>query len=311
MKLKEWMPEWFEHYIKPAAKERTILRYGDIINHRLIPNLGNYELDQLTPIVIQRYITELIKGGNLKTGKGLSSNTINIIITVLQGGLYQAHILGYLPEYTGGKIKRPKVREKQVTCFSIDEQEKIEKAIMSDKRVKMFGVILCLYTGLRIGELLALEWSDIDFQKGEIYVSKSCHDSKKDGKYCRLIDVPKTEHFRRIVPLPKQLIPMLREVKRKNNSQWVVGNGDKVISVRSYQYSFSLLLDKLNIDHKGFHSLRHTFATRAIECGIDVKTLSEILGHKNATVTLERYAHSMLSHKHEMMNRLGKMLQNH
>ena len=87
----------------------------------------------------------------------------------------------------------------------------------------------------------------------------------------------------------------------------VSANG-KPVSVRSYQRSFELLLKRLNIPHKGFHSLWHTFATRALECGMDVKTLSEILGHKNPTVTLNRYAHSLMEHKAEMMNRLGKLL---
>ena len=79
-------------------------------------------------------------------------------------------------------------------------------------------------------------------------------------------------------------------------------------TVRSYQYSFSLLLRRIGVPHRGFHALRHTFATRALECGMDVKTLAEILGHKNPTVTLNRYVHSLMPHKHEMMNRLGKLL---
>ena len=179
--------------------------------------------------------------------------------------------------------------------------------MLHDKRIKMIEVILCLYTGLRIGELLALTWEDVDFKKNEIIVDKACHDSKKDGKYDRPCDQPKTESSIRIIPIPKQLIPMLRETKQKNNSKYVVGYGEKNISIRSYQSSFALLLNKLNISHRGFHSLRHTFATRAIECGMDVKTLSEILEHKNPTVTLNRYVHGMMSHKHDMMNRLGKI----
>ena len=87
-----------------------------------------------------------------------------------------------------------------------------------------------------------------------------------------------------------------------------VGNGSKIITVRSYQRSFELLLQKQKIPHHGFHALRHTFATRAIECGMNVKSLSEILGHKNPTITLKRYVHSFMEHKREFMNRLGKLL---
>ena len=96
--------------------------------------------------------------------------------------------------------------------------------------------------------------------------------------------------------------------KQKSKSKYVIEENGKMVTIRSYQRSFALLLKKLNIEHRGFHSLRHTFATRALESGMDVKTLSEILGHKNATITLNRYAHSLMEHKQEMMNRLGKML---
>ena len=109
-----------------------------------------------------------------------------------------------------------------------------------------------------------------------------------------------------MIPIPRQILPLLREQKKKSRSTFVVGE-DRLQSVRSYQYSFSLLLKKLGISHRGFHALRHTFATRALECGMDVKTLSEILGHKNPVVTLNRYAHSLMPHKHEAMNRLGKL----
>ena len=160
------------------------------------------------------------------------------------------------------------------------------------------------------GELLALEWSDIDFQKGIISVSKSCHDGKDDnGQFARITDTPKTETSEREIPFPKQLIPYLRNLKKDSNSVYVIASdSDKLISVRAYQRSFELFLKRLHIPHKGFHSLRHTFATRALECGMDVKTLSEILGHKNANVTLNRYVHSLMEHKREMMNRLGKLL---
>ena len=157
---------------------------------------------------------------------------------------------------------------------------------------------MSIYTGLRIGELLALEWTDIDFSKGELTVSKTCHDAKTENGYCRVTDVPKTQTSRRVIPIPRQILPLLREQKKKSKSTFVVGE-DRVQSVRSYQYSFSLLLKKLSIPHHGFHALRHTFATRALECGMDVKTLSEILGHKNSVVTLNRYAHSLMPHKHD------------
>ena len=229
-------------------------------------------------------------------------------MSIVRNSLKTAHLVGYLPEYSANKIKCPKPREKRVECFSAWEQKKIEEAALSAKKDKYRGIILCLYTGLRIGELLALTWNDVDFEKSILSVTKTCHDGNENGKHLRIIDTPKTENSRRQIPLSKTLIKMLKGIKKKSKCTFVIADGEKPVFIRSYQRTFELLLKKLGLSHKGFHSLRHTFATRALECGMDVKSLSEILGHKNATITLNRYAHSLWEHKAEMMNKLSKML---
>lgn len=304
MKYIDWLIQWLENYIRPSVKMRTYERYKLIIEQHIKDKIGGIELDGLSPLVLQSFITELLQSGNRKTGKGLSANSVNAIISVIQSSLKTAHLLGLTREYTADKLKRPKLKEKPVECFTLAEQKQIEQAILNGKKDKLYGIILCLYSGLRIGELIALQWDDIDLTKGILTISKSCHDGK-DGL---IIDEPKTATSRRIIPLPKQLLPILRSVKKRSDSSSVVSANGSTVSVRSYQRSFELLLKKLKIPHKGFHSLRHTFATRALECGMDVKTLSEILGHKNPTVTLNRYAHSLMEHKTDMMNKLGKLL---
>lgn len=309
MLYKEWLSNWLENYVQPSAKQRTYTRYKEIVEQHIITQLGELDLSEITPYVLQCYVTELLKSGNLRTGKGLSANSVNSIITVIQNTLKMAYSLGIVSKYVGDKIKRPRISEKKIECFSMSEQKKIEQYIMNEENTKFFGVLLCLYTGLRIGELLALEWLDIDMSKGEIRVNKTCHYGKdENGAFCRITDIPKTQSSIRTIPIPRQLMPHLREVKKKSRSTHLVSNGSNLISIRSYQRSFASLLRKLNIQHRGFHSLRHTFATRALECGMDVKTLSEILGHKNPTVTLNRYVHSLMEHKKAMMNRIGKLL---
>ena len=300
----DWLTHWLENYIRPSVKMRTYERYKLIVEQHIKDKIGGMELNELSPLVLQQFITELLQSGNKKTGKGLSANSVNAVISVIQSSLRTAHLLGLTTEYAADKLKRPKLQEKPVECFTIAEQKQIEQAVMNGKKDKLYGILLCLYSGLRIGELIALQWSDIDLTKGILTVSKSCHDSK-DGL---IIDAPKTISSRRAIPLPKQLLPILKSIKKKSDALFVVSAKGKPVSVRSYQRSFELLLKRLNIPHKGFHSLRHTFATRALECGMDVKTLSEILGHKNPTVTLNRYAHSLMEHKADMMNRLGKLL---
>ena len=239
---------------------RTYERYKLIIEQHLSDKIGCMELNDLSPLILQRLITSLLQNGNKKTGKGLSANSVNAVISVIQSSLKTAHLLGLAKEYTANKLKRPKFKEKPVECFTLAEQKRIEQAILNGKKDKLYGIILCLYSGLRIGELIALQWTDIDFTKGILTVSKSCHDSKNG----LIIDEPKTATSRRMIPLPKQLLPILKSIKKKSDSPSVVSANGSTISVRSYQRSFELLLKKLKIPHKGFHSLRHTFATRAL-----------------------------------------------
>lgn len=308
MKYKVWFEEWLTHYIRPSSKQRTFEQYSRAAQIHILPYLGDIELTDLTPFVLQKFITGLTENGNKRTGKGLSPNFVKTILSIVQNSLKTAHLVGYLPEYSANKIKRPKPKEKQVECFSAWEQKKIEETALSAKKDKYRGIILCLYTGLRIGELLALTWNDMDFEKSILSVTKTCHDGNENGKHIRIIDTPKTENSRRQIPLSKTLIKMLKDIKKKSKCEFVIADGEKPVFIRSYQRMFELFLKKLSLQHKGFHSLRHTFATRALECGMDVKSLSEILGHKNAMITLNRYAHSLWEHKAEMMNKLSKML---
>lgn len=181
MKYKEWLYGWLALYEKESVKPRTYRQYENIINKRLIPALGEYEMEDLTAIVLQRYIAQLSQRGNEKTGKGLAPNSVNGIILILHSSLSMAYVLGLVKNIHVDKIKRPKTSEKPVESFDKNDQKMIEQTVLSDERDKMFGIILCLYTGLRIGELLALEWSDIDFLKAELTVTKTCYDGKDEN----------------------------------------------------------------------------------------------------------------------------------
>ncbi len=302
MLYKQWMEEWLNLYVKVTAKERTYNKYRQQIEKYILPSLGNFEMENLSAVELQKFSISLSE-------RGLSANTINGVISVLKSSLKKAVVLGIADKQFSDSIVRPKIREKKVVCFSKEEQKKIEKYIFDKQNPKLFGVILCLYTGLRIGELLALSWEDIDFQKGILSVTKSCHDSWKDKHYVKVFDTPKTQSSDRVIPIPRQMLVYLKALKKQSKCSFVViGKTEYGAQVRSYQRTFEMILKKLDIPHKGFHSLRHTFATRALEVGMDVKTLSEILGHQNPIITLQRYAHSMMDHKTEMMNKVGRLL---
>ena len=122
MLYKEWLNDWLENYVSPSAKQRTYARYSDVVQKRLIPKFGDVDVSALTPYVMHKYITELTQRGNVMTGKGLSTNTVNSIIAVIQGSLRTAYSLGLIETYTMDKIKRPKGQEKAVSCFSKQPQ---------------------------------------------------------------------------------------------------------------------------------------------------------------------------------------------
>lgn len=305
MLYKDFLTFWLENYVKPDTKTRTYLRYFQIIRIYVAEKVGEYDLSELTPIILQTFITDMLTNGRGRWGEeGLAPNTVNSIVSVLKNSLKTAYVLGCTDRQLGDKIKRPKLREHKIECFTVKEQRKIENAVLTSRKAKHFGVLLCLYTGLRLGEVVALNWKDIDLKRGMLSVNKTCYDTP-DGL---VFDDPKTVHSRRIIPLPRQIMPILREKMKTSKSDFVVSDKGKPVSVRSFQRSFELLLKRHRIKHRGFHALRHTFATRALESGMDVKTLSEILGHKNPSITLSRYAHSLMEHKSAMMNRLGKLL---
>lgn len=302
MLYKEWLNEWLDLYVKVSAKERTYVKYRQQVSKYITPALGEYELNSLTAVALQRFSVSLAEWG-------LSTSTVNEIISILKCSLRKGVSLGLIDNQFSNTITRPKTRAGKSECLDKLEQKKIEDYILQNKKPLYFGILLSLYSGLRIGELLALKWEDIDFQKGTISITKSCRDSWINGQYVKVFDTTKTESSARTIPLPRQIIRYMRTLKRQTSSKFIVsGKSEYGAQVRSYQRTFERVLKRLNIEHRGFHVLRHTFATRALEVGMDVKTLSEILGHQNPSVTLTRYAHSLMEHKTEMMNRVGKLL---
>ncbi len=309
MNYGEWLHTWLEMYVKPTVKKKTYVNYYNVIMTHILPSLGKHEFEELTFSVLQNYVLELTENGNKLTGAGLAPSTVGLIVSILQKSLRFAVEVGVAERQFSDHIKRPRVSENKTECFSVAEQHRIEAEILSKPPNKKLGILLCLYTGVRIGELLALKWSDVDLQSKTITVRATCRDGYPDGILTKILDSPKTASSRRMIPIPKQIVPHLRALKKGSKSEYVISNpGGEIVSVRSYQKLFETMLARLGIPRKCFHTLRHTFATRALECGMDVKTLSEILGHKSPNVTLNRYAHCMLEHKTAMMNRVGMLL---
>lgn len=273
-------------------KDRTKNLYLYLTKQYIVPYFEDLNIEDINEDVLQEYLIYL-------ADKDLSTNTIKLIWRLVKSVIKENKV-----EIDLGNITIPKTHERQVDAFTKNEQKQIEDKLNISRSPKHIGILLALYLGLRLGEALALKWEDIDFANKVVNIKRTVYVEKNKLKY----STPKTKSSIRTIPLPLFLEVILKKIKAKTTCEFVVSQNDKPITPRTYQHFFKSLQNKARIEKlKGFHSLRHTFATRAIECGMDIKSLADILGHKNPTVTLNRYAHSMMDYKKTMMNKIGKL----
>ncbi len=306
MTIKELLFMWLDNYEKERVKPRTYSRYQSIIELHLVPEFGDISIENLKRRAIQEFLTKKKKEGNLLSGKDLSSASTNLMLTVLSMAFEYAIDMEVCEDNPCVRLKRIPEDSKKIDAFTRDEQKKIEAYIKSSDDRRLFGILLVCDTGFRICDKIALEWQDVDFDKGLIYINKTAYrDKSKTGEWEVCIDKPKTKSSERVIPLPTCIIELMKEYSITSKSNYVIENKkSERMSIRSYQYIFEKITEKVGVRKLNFHAIRHTFATRAIECGMDIKTLSEIMGHKNASITLNRYAHSMLDTKIAMMNKM-------
>lgn len=300
-----WMTEK-QYYI---IKHRTYLRYNEIIKTHISPALGSVEIGNLTISLIQDFQKREFTNGNKKTMQPLANNTVKNIMSIVRNSILYGIREKGLNIINPNDLHPPTFEQKPVQVFDRAEQKRIEQAVLNGKP-NHFGIVLCLYTGLRLGELLALTWKDIDFKNSVLTVDKtSCFIKDEDGEYKCLVSKPKTQSSVRMIPLPKSILAELKAIRKKSISEYVIStHSGEHVSNRSYQTTYARILKKAKVRYRNFHVLRHTFATRALECGTDIKTVSEILGHKSPVITMNRYVHSMFDTKRKMAETLAKQL---
>ena len=309
MTTNELMTAWLDRCERERVKPRTYSRYKGLIVQHILPELGDTQIDDLGRRQISEFLIAHQADGNLRGGEVLSATSTNLMLTVLNAAFTYACDMDLLPANPCDRIRRVPGPPSRVEAFTREEQRRLEVAIAVSEDRRLFGIRLCLYTGLRIGELLGLEWQDVDMEKGILHIQKTVYREKNaEGEWQLFVDRPKTAASERMVPLPGYLAEDLRIYRIGARSEFVIENKKaERMSIRSYQYLFERLTEKAGVRKLNFHALRHTFATRALECGMDIKTLSELMGHKNATITLNRYAHSMMDTKIAAMNKLEKL----
>ncbi len=301
---KEWLDINKSHW-----KKRTYLRYKEVLKTHILPNFKNVQIEEFQRRHLKEFIIKLSSYDKQKIKSKLANNTILQIVGVLKR-IFSLAIEKEVTNKDYFSNIHLAHKQKKIEIFSEYEQHKLEKYIIKKNKLRYFGVIISLYTGLRIGELLALRWEDIDLKQKIIFVHSSASIVKVSEYGNPYIGSTKTEFGKRKIPISTSLIPFIKALKSMGGEYLISSKTGKFVRIGNYQRSFDTLLQKLNIRHRGFHSLRHTFATRAIEAGTDIKTLSELLGHSSPSVTLARYAHSSEKQKNRAIEKVGLLLKN-
>ena len=293
---------------KAQVKQSTYAHYVHLLNNHILPNLGNVYTSSLTTQTIERLLQSKLVHGRLDGTGGLSGKTVSDLSSILKQILQYAKKAGYFCP-CDLNFSTPSVQSPQIDILQPEECEKLLQALVQESKPVHLGILLALYGGLRIGEICALQWKDFNFSEGTVSVSKTAiriTDTSQNAvpKTKVLIEKPKTECSKRIIPLPKDLLFFCKQAQQAPDA-FVLTGKNRCMEPRVCLDNYKRILQKAKIEDHTFHALRHTFATRCIELGFDVKTLSEIMGHSNISITMQRYVHPSMEQKRAQMNKLS------
>lgn len=307
MTFSQVIDEWFITKMD-TIKESSLVNYSFLIENHIRPELGNALLTDMTAEKLNSFLKHKLQSGRLDGKGSLSAKTVSDIRSVLKMILNYALQKSYpVPVIT--EIKAPRIPNSRIRVLSHAEQQQLERILFEDAQPIHLGILMALYAGLRIGEVCALRWEDINFTNGTLDVSKTLQRIRNlsADACCKtkvLITPPKTDSSNREIPLPEFFLLYLKENQQEGNKYLLTGTIHPS-EPRCCLYEYKRILKKAGLEQFTFHTLRHTFATRCVENGFDIKSLSEILGHSSVNTTLQRYVHPSLEQKKAQMDKLA------
>lgn len=290
-RFEELANRWLDS-VKEGKKYSTYIKYTNIYETHLRKVLGKKKISEIRADSLKE-IYESCKSDSIQ-------KSIYCVYNQISSYAFEKYHIEM------EKIPRPKLQKKQsvVEVLSRADQIALLKKLYHEMDSYKLAILICLSTGLRIGEVCGLKWSDIDFQGKLLYVNRTVQRlsvKDQDTKTMLIEGIPKSVHSKREIPIPDNLIHLL--LLLKNDGEYVI-TPDKPTEPKTLQNHFKKCLKEARLTEKNFHILRHTFATNCINAGVDVKSLSEILGHASVTITLNRYVHSTIETKRNHMNHL-------
>ena len=325
--LAQWLQRWLNEYVALNVKILTRTSYETIVNNHIIPNIGRIKLNELKKVDIENMYAQLLECGKGDGKGGLSVKTVKNISLCLHKALDEAMKREYIIKNPASIANVPTLRNTNGTKKEIDiltKQEQKDLLAACDYTAYSMGIYTALNTGVRIGELLAIMWSDIDFDKNTLTISKQLnrvHDYDPNATTKTRLGIQgdtKTKSSTRVISLNTQLVERLLEYKEQQEAQrkkWgtayhnlnmVFAREDGYyIDPATYRDNYIKKLKEAGLKAHTFHSLRHTFATRALEAGIPVKVVSQILGHANVQITMDTYQHVLPELQSEAMNKIA------
>lgn len=295
--VQELFNEWLCS-AKHRVKESTLANYRLKADKHILPAFGSHNISSVSSEDIYAFIDN-------KQSSGLSNRYIIDILIVMKSVFKYAvrtyHIINPMEGIT-----IPKKGTSEIRLLESDEQHQLEQYLSDNRNNTTMGIALTMNTGIRIGELCALQWSDIDLEKRILTVRKTMQRIQSpngESKTKLIISDPKSDSSKRSIPLTKKMVDYLTQFKGESD-EYILSGKEKPVEPRTMQYRFSKILKNVNLPSVHFHALRHMFASTCVKLGFDVKTLSELLGHSNVEITLNRYVHSSFEQKREYMERL-------
>ncbi len=290
---------------RPNVKESTYIKYDTVLEKHIKPKLGGCFPLGISSGLIDDFTKELL------FEEELAPKTVHDILVVLHGVLKHTatHFPGTFPAI---EINYPKCGRKEMRVLSREEQQRFISYLQTDMDACKFGILLTLLTGIRIGELCALQWSSVSMQEKTIRISATLQRLRdteitavSTGARTRVVTgPPKSDTSIRTIPLTEYAAELCGSMNPHSEAAYILTGTDVYMEPRTLQYRMEKYTRECGLDGVHFHTLRHTFATRAVEVGFEIKSLSEVLGHASTTITLDRYVHSSMQLKRENMSKL-------